>query len=587
MIGPFSVEEVGSKAWMRQHNLVEQLNIQAHQNALTRHDEYVVEALLNEDKIPTLIHHLLATEAWREKIFPLMHKEIQGSAAIKVYVALYHEATICNLLEVLLFHSNACESGGDAMCELAEYCYRKLLRLSTKAIVPPKPEGKLDLKQVSAMESESEADALSKQVEDISFSTAMSCITLMRFLTEHVHMLPVSVPRQLLDNLDVLMVLVPLMEASPWQRRSSSGIEKYVENKWMKIERKDRFRLSKIEAQVWLSIYNLLMDKGCRTLYDFTNYRKEVLMRLKRYMNDLLKDQLPILKDLQRLLEELSLMKMPAPAKPLHLVVPVSLIRESIYMSASTKKDRTEDEWSQIAKSQLAGPFSANHKDRAEEMRALAETYGGGVMEALIEDPKCARCGKPATNRCSRCQHEWYCSRKCQLKSWKKHKTACGLLASAISNKKQQEKEMKKRNENMKREASKGCDGRGGTVRVEAAAGGADGGVPTSTQPKVVEIVPEAAVETDVDGKQRQQQQQQQEEEQQQQGKAAPKPEVESTKETTAAAEQQSIEKREEEEGGDDDILVLDEACSEQNKHVEDAAAAGAGEELLDLEEIE
>jgi len=432
MIGPFSVKDVGSKAWMRQHNLIEQLNIQAHKNAVTRHDEFVVEAILEYEKIPTLIHHLLCTEAWKEKIFPLIYSNVKLSACIKVYVALYHEATVCNLLEVLLYHANACENGGDSICELADYCYRKLVKLSNKRIVPPPPQK--NTPDLATIEAETSSDTLKRQAKDIEYTTAMSCITLMRFLTEHISVLPVSVPRQLLDNLDVLMILVPLMEATPWQRRTKEGMEKYVENKWMRIERKDRFRLCKLEAQVWLTIYNLLMDKGCRAMYDFTNYRKEVLTRLKRYINDLLKDQLPILKDLQRLLEEISMMQMPAPAKPLHLVVPVARIREAIY-TKSPGLERKENEWQDMAKAQLKGPFSHASKDMMEEMRALAETYSGGVMEALIEDPKCGRCGKPAAKRCSSCHHEWYCGRKCQVKAWQTHKPVCELLSGAIKNK--------------------------------------------------------------------------------------------------------------------------------------------------------
>mmetsp|Transcript_16405 Transcript_16405/g.40438 ORF Transcript_16405/g.40438 Transcript_16405/m.40438 type:complete len:576 (+) Transcript_16405:161-1888(+) len=444
MIEPFAVEDIGSKSWMRQHNLVEQLNIQAHNNAVTKHDEFVVEALLDAEKLPTLIHHLLATEAWKIKIYPRLYKKIKAAASVKAYIALYHEATVCNLLEVLLYHEQICESGGDAMCELADYCYRKLLMLSTKRVKPPepKPKGKVDLK---AMANEKAHETLEKQARDIEYTVCMSCITLMRFLTEHIKILPVSVPRQLLDNLDVPMVLVPLMEAAPWQRRTREGIEKYVENKWMKIERKDRFRLSKLEAQVWLSIYNLLMDKGCRSLYDFTNYRKDVLCRLKRYLNDLLKDQLPMLLEMQRFLEELSLMKIPAEPKPLHLVVPVERIRELVYnvRGPDGKMDeRTDEHWNLMAKKQLEIHFTMDHKSTMEQMKTLAELYGGGAMEALTEDPKCARCGKPATNRCSNCRQEWYCGRKCQLKAWKKHKKVCALLTEAFQ-KKEPSKETK------------------------------------------------------------------------------------------------------------------------------------------------
>lgn len=37
--------------WMRQHEYIEQLNIQAHHSALTKHDEFVVDMLLSEEKV--------------------------------------------------------------------------------------------------------------------------------------------------------------------------------------------------------------------------------------------------------------------------------------------------------------------------------------------------------------------------------------------------------------------------------------------------------------------------------------------------------------------------------------------------------
>ena len=42
---------------------------------------------------------------------------------------LYHEATVVNLLETVLFHEEAAQSGEDAMLDLADYCYRKLTYL--------------------------------------------------------------------------------------------------------------------------------------------------------------------------------------------------------------------------------------------------------------------------------------------------------------------------------------------------------------------------------------------------------------------------------------------------------------------------
>jgi len=41
---------------------------------------------------------------------------------------MYHEASICNLLEVMLYHRTACENSEDALAELIDYCYRKMIK---------------------------------------------------------------------------------------------------------------------------------------------------------------------------------------------------------------------------------------------------------------------------------------------------------------------------------------------------------------------------------------------------------------------------------------------------------------------------
>ena len=59
--------------------------------------------------------------------------------------------------------------------------------------------------------------------------------------------------------------------------------------------------------QVWLALNNLVVDPKCRAKYNYDDYRKEKLLGLKRYMNEVLFDQLPVLKDLQRVLDEVAL----------------------------------------------------------------------------------------------------------------------------------------------------------------------------------------------------------------------------------------------------------------------------------------
>ena len=45
-------------------------------------------------------------------------------------MTLYHEATVCNLLEILLYHRTACENSQDSLVELIDYCYRKFMFLT-------------------------------------------------------------------------------------------------------------------------------------------------------------------------------------------------------------------------------------------------------------------------------------------------------------------------------------------------------------------------------------------------------------------------------------------------------------------------
>lgn len=59
--------------------------------------------------------------------------------------------------------------------------------------------------------------------------------------------------------------------------------------------------------QVWLMLNNLLVDPKARAKYDMDEYRKKTVLRVRRHMNDILLDQLPILKDLQRVLDELTM----------------------------------------------------------------------------------------------------------------------------------------------------------------------------------------------------------------------------------------------------------------------------------------
>jgi hypothetical protein len=109
------------------------LNIQAHKNALGSTDEFVMEAFVTHNKIRNLVTDLITSETWKDKVFPLIVEDVAKLSTIKSYICVYHEASVSNLLEVILFHRTAVESDEDAVVELIDYCYRKLVNITARS----------------------------------------------------------------------------------------------------------------------------------------------------------------------------------------------------------------------------------------------------------------------------------------------------------------------------------------------------------------------------------------------------------------------------------------------------------------------
>jgi len=93
----------------------------------------------------------------------------------------------------------------------------------------------------------------------------------------------------------------------------------------------------------------------------------------------------------------------------------------------------TAADWGEITRLHLRRAFA--HADPAATARAMAAAYNLDALEAVMETPQCAGCGGEAAMRCSRCRHEWYCGRECQVKAWGRHKTVCAALAAAAAEK--------------------------------------------------------------------------------------------------------------------------------------------------------
>lgn len=418
----FDVQDIGGNAWMRQHEYLEKLNIQAILNASADEDEFIKSFIVSFEKVPVLITDLLATEVWKEKIFTeLLEMKFEPKTTFPLYMVFYHEATLVNLFETTLFYPEMCESADDSLLDLVDYCYRKLVDLVNRH------ENKEDFMQYfkeNPSEGNSNMEDLQRQSKHLEFEMAVKTISILRYITDNLEGLCLSVQSRLLNTHDLPVLLVQLVENPPWTSRSKGKVFKYFDCKWHEMKsREDEFKLTKPEGQVWIALFHLLMNHGCQQKYSLNSYRKNTILKLRSYLTEVLVDQMPILLELQRYLEYLAHMEPPAVKKDL-ILEQVPQIKDNILKKAGGK-------WKQIAVKQANSYFTPSDETIKTQAKRWAETYNLDVLDELIKEPPlCAVCHQVANKRCSRCRNEWYCRRQCQVSHWPKHKTVCDVVAN-------------------------------------------------------------------------------------------------------------------------------------------------------------
>ncbi|XP_034023559.1 zinc finger MYND domain-containing protein 10 isoform X2 [Thalassophryne amazonica] len=351
----FSLKEVGSTRWFKQHEYIEKLNMQAILNASAAHNEFVKELLVSHGK-------------------------------------------------------DSCDSADDSVLDLVDYCHRKLTLLVSKRT----REGTTAPEPVCL--TASSLEALQMQTAAQEFDISLKALSVLRYITDHTD--SISVISRILCTHNLPCVLVQLIETCPWSRCSKGDVEKYTNGRWQKIPTEDHLKITKLEGQVWISLYNLLLKEDCQRKYDFNNFNKNQLLKLRSFLTEVLIDQLPILEELRRFLAHLAITDTAPPKKEL-VLEQLPEIRNHIMSQNSGK-------WKAIAKFQVKEMFSLSEDDLRLQAQRLAQTYSLDVMENLIpEKPKCGSCGKEASKRCSQCQLQWYCHRECQVNDWLRHKKIC------------------------------------------------------------------------------------------------------------------------------------------------------------------
>ncbi|XP_043443343.1 zinc finger MYND domain-containing protein 10 isoform X4 [Prionailurus bengalensis] len=379
----FPLREIGSGGWNQQHENLEKLNMQAILDATASQGEPIQELLVTHGKIPTLVEELIAVEMWKQKVFPVLCRleDFKPQNTFPIYMVVHHEASIINLLETVFFHKEVCESAEDAVLDLIDYCHRKLTLLVARSSRGGPPEEE-ECQSSTPMQLEHHVapQELQKQAELMEFEIASKALSVLRYITDCVDSLSLSTLNRMLSTHDLPCLLVELLEHNPWSRREGGKLQQFEGGRWQTVAPSEQQKLSKLDGQVWIALYNLLLSHEARARYCFTSFAKGQLLKIPEIWE--------------------------------------RLEREN------------RGKWQAIAKYQLRHVFSPSEQDLRLQARRWAETYRLDVLEAIApERPRCAYCSAEASKRCSRCQNEWYCCRECQVKHWEKHGKACVLAA--------------------------------------------------------------------------------------------------------------------------------------------------------------
>ncbi|KAL9642555.1 hypothetical protein ABK040_011121 [Willaertia magna] len=357
----FSIEDVGSKRWMKQQQAIDKLNIQAHRDAMLNQEEYVVQAFISYQKVEILIKELIIIEIWKNRVVPLIKDELREASqnSFIPYLLLYHEAAICNLLECIFYHKDSIVYLEETiLIEIVDYCQRKFNLLLHNRKLHEIEEEKVEM---------SDKEAFDKQLKDIEFQCCLCCLTIFRFLTDQLRELPPGIVNRILDKHDMIVTLVYIIDESPYKKKEKSGFKKYDGSKWCTVPYDEYLRVSQHEVQAWLAINNLIVDPETRNKYEYNSFRKETVSRLKKHLNDVLIDQVPVLVDLLKAVETLQVMNPPVVSKSFLIVEQVPEFRDKLL---------NETNFEEVAVTSMKLICEEDEEARREQIQSVAKIFG-------------------------------------------------------------------------------------------------------------------------------------------------------------------------------------------------------------------
>lgn len=299
----FDVIDVGGDSWIESHQNILRLSRQAALEALNCREELVKELMVANDKLGALIHEAYCILVWRTKVLPLLlEMGGQPNATFVLYTVLYHEAASVALLELCLYHESGCAAIDDHAMDLVDYCAQALTQLIGLAH-SDYLQRPLDVK---ALADETPKDEIRRQLTDLQYKTGMRCLTILSSIADNVGRLSLGVVRRMVQTHDIPCILSEILHCQPWQRHSS-GIEKYIDDKWTSVDGDDVLKLTKAEAHTWFCLRHLLFSDDAMNMYAINEFRQREISKCQMFLGESVLDQLPPLVDLKRRLCTLGL----------------------------------------------------------------------------------------------------------------------------------------------------------------------------------------------------------------------------------------------------------------------------------------
>ena len=452
------LEDIGSKEFILHHSYLNKINMQVVKNILSGTEDQIMEQFIQYDKFKPLIEELFTMNVFKQCVYPHIVTEMANLSSIKSYLVLYHEACIVNLIENFVYSITACEAAADYIVDIIEYAYKMITKYLTykatheKENVSQNRELTMEeianqVKKISTKAqatSEENVSDLQRKNNEIEFNIAMCCINILRYISDHLEQLPFPVRHHMMNVKDVPMLFVTVMENRPWERKvvmkdGSEKMEIFENNNWTEFKN-IAHKIPKLEAQVWITVYNLFMVQENNKKYEINQYRQSQLLRLRKFFSEKLYDQIPQMANFYRSLEEMALVQFN------NTLTDNPFIVEMIPVLANGKMFKmSNDKAKQIGSTLIHKYFKISDAQLRKELEPMNEVYSIDNMEYFMDDPKCANCGKDATSRCSRCKSEWYCSKECQVKRWKTHKELCKTLMELYKEEEKEKGEKKKK----------------------------------------------------------------------------------------------------------------------------------------------